>query len=165
MRSDRLVEEIKSRIDIVDLIAEHVVLRKAGQNYKGLCPFHDEKTPSFTVSPSKQIFHCFGCSKGGDAVSFVMNHESLSFPEALSYLAQKAGIRVEEFRTGDPVQRGLKEKLLSLHAAALDYFRLNLAASKRARTYLSERGVDAESTEIFGLGYSLPARDSLFLHL
>jgi len=165
MKSDRLVEEIKSRIDIVDLIAEHVDLRKAGQNFKGLCPFHAEKTPSFMVSPSKQIFHCFGCSKGGDIVSFVMSYETLSFPEALSYLARKAGLRIEEFRTGDPVQRSLKEKLLSLHTAALDYYRQNLGASKRALTYLSERGIDAESVEGFGLGYSPHARDSLFAHL
>lgn len=165
MKSDRLVEEIKSRIDIVDLVAEHVDLRKAGQNYKGLCPFHAEKTPSFTVSPSKQIFHCFGCSKGGDVVSFIMNYETLSFPEALSFLARKAGIRIEEFRTGPPAQRSLKEKLFALHSAAVAYYRQNLETSAHARAYLAQRGIDAESAESFGLGYSLHARDGLLAHL
>jgi DNA primase len=94
-----------------------------------------------------------------------MSYETLSFPEALSYLARKAGVRVEEFRTGDPAQRSLTEKLLSLHAAALDYYRQNLGASKRALTYLSERGIDSDTAEGFGLGYSPHARDSLFVHL
>jgi DNA primase len=88
MKADNLLEEIKSRIDIVEFVSDYVTLRKSGQNYKGLCPFHSEKTPSFMVSPSKQIFHCFGCGVGGDVVSFLMKHENLSFIKPLG-ISQK----------------------------------------------------------------------------
>ena len=90
---DNTLDEIKDRIDIIDLISEYVHLKKAGQNWKGLCPFHTEKTPSFTVSPAKQIFHCFGCGVGGDIFTFLLRYENLTFPEALSMLAKKAGRR------------------------------------------------------------------------
>ncbi len=91
---DSTLEEIKDRVDIVDLISEYVHLKKAGQNWKGLCPFHTEKTPSFTVSPAKQIFHCFGCGCGGDIFTFLVRYESLSFPEALNMLAKRTGIPI-----------------------------------------------------------------------
>ena len=95
MKSDGLVDEIKSRIDIYDLISEYVDLKRSGSNFKGLCPFHSEKTPSFMVSPSKQIFHCFGCNKGGDIFSFIMNYDNMTFNEALSHLADKVGVKIE----------------------------------------------------------------------
>ena len=99
MKTSRLLEEIKSRTDIVDFISQYVQLKKSGQNWKGLCPFHSEKTPSFMVSPSKQIFHCFGCSAGGDVIAFASKYENLSFNEAVSLLAGKAGIPLSSLRT------------------------------------------------------------------
>lgn len=170
------VEDIKARIDIIDLIAEHVDLKRAGQNYKGLCPFHSEKTPSFTVSPSKQIFHCFGCNKGGDIFSFLMLAEGMTFQEAVSYLAQRAGIRLEVRRqnTGDRSQEteyrsGIKESLFAIYKESLIFFHNNLKFSKQTISYLNERGLNSETIEKFSLGYSKNAKydgnDSLFNHL
>src|SRR5512138_3981076 len=96
MISQNTIQEILIRIDIVDIVGGFVKLKKRGANYLGLCPFHNEKTPSFTVSPSKGIFKCFGCGKGGNAVNFIMEHEHLSYPEALKYLATRYHIEVEE---------------------------------------------------------------------
>ncbi|HEB75081.1 MAG TPA: DNA primase, partial [Nitrospirae bacterium] len=91
-----VVEDVKERLDIVDVLSGYIDLRRAGRNFKALCPFHSEKTPSFVVSPDKQIFHCFGCGAGGDVVTFVMKYENLTFPEAVRALARRAGIKVEE---------------------------------------------------------------------
>ena len=102
------IDEIRSRLDIVDLIGRYVELKKAGRNFKALCPFHDEKTPSFNVNPDRQIFHCFGCDKGGNVFSFLMLHENLSFPEAARSLARECGIEIPE--TGSQ-ERGLSERL------------------------------------------------------
>jgi DNA primase len=162
--NNRLSEEIKSRIDIVDLVSEHVNLKKAGQNYKGLCPFHSEKTPSFTVSPSKQIFHCFGCNKGGDVFAFVMSHENMSFQEAVSYLAQKAGVKTEEFR-GSGSGRGFKEDLLGIYKEAVIFFQDNLKNSKQTLSYLKERGIKDETIETFSLGCAKNEKDALFNRL
>ncbi|BCB95747.1 DNA primase [Dissulfurispira thermophila] len=160
-----IVEDIKTRIDIIDLIAEHVELKRAGQNYKGLCPFHSEKTPSFMVNPSKQIFHCFGCHKGGDIFSFVMMVENMTFQEALSYLAQKAGIKLESKGHGSEIRSGIKENLFAIYKEALIFFRNNLKVSKHATSYLNKRGVDNETVEKFSLGYSKNEHDALFNHL
>lgn len=163
------VEDIKARIDIVDLIAEHVELKRAGQNYKGLCPFHPEKTPSFIVSPSKQIFHCFGCHKGGDIFTFVMNYENMTFHEALSYLSQKAGIKLENKTGKSEVKSSFKENLFAIQKEALIFFQNNFKISKEALSYLNERGINSESIEKFSLGYSKNAKgngnDALFNHL
>ncbi len=158
------VDDIKARIDILDLIAEHVDLKRAGQNYKGLCPFHSEKTPSFMVSPSKQIFHCFGCNKGGDIFAFVMNYENMTFQEAVSYLAQKAGINIDVFK-GDSRTKGLKESLFAIQRDALVFFSNNLKDSKNAPAYIKERGLKKEIVEKFSLGYAKNEKDSLFNHL
>ena len=163
------VEDIKARIDIIDLIAEHVELKRAGQNYKGLCPFHSEKTPSFIVNPSKQIFHCFGCHKGGDIFAFVMNYENMTFQEALSYLSQKAGIKLENRSQRSEVRSGLKENLFAIHKEALIFFQNNFKISKQALSYLNERGLNSETIEKFSIGYSKNAKydgnDALFNHL
>ncbi len=162
MKSDA-IDEIKSRIDIQDLVSEYVDLKRAGQNYKGLCPFHSEKTPSFMVNPSKQIFHCFGCGKGGDIFSFIMNYENMTFNEAMSFLAGKAGVKIEASRR-DP-DKGVKEILLAVHEEALRFFAANLKESKHALSYLAERGIKPETIEQFSLGYSKGEKDALLKHL
>lgn len=159
-----IVEDIKSRIDILDLISEHVDLKRAGQNYKGLCPFHSEKTPSFMVSPSKQIFHCFGCNKGGDIFTFVMMAENMTFQEAVSHLAQRAGIKAEDLE-GSLKSKGIKESLFAMYKEALIFFQNNLKISKQAISYLQERGLDSDTIERFSIGYSRNEKDSLFNHL
>lgn len=159
------VEDIKSRIDIIDLIAEHVELKRAGQNYKGLCPFHSEKTPSFMVNPSKQIFHCFGCHKGGDVFAFVMNYENMTFHEAVSHLAQKAGIKLENRSQKSEVRSGFKENLFAIQKEAIIFFQNNLKISKQAISYLNERGLNSDIIEVFSIGYSRNEKDALFNHL
>lgn len=164
MKSEGLLEEIKSRIDIVDLISDYVQLKKCGQNYKSLCPFHSEKTPSFMVSPSKQIFHCFGCGVGGDVVSFLMKHDNFTFTEALRYLAKKAGIEIERFS----FDKGLyekREKILQVNREAMNFFIKNLKGSESAKAYLKNRGINDESVNKFSVGYSIAERDSLIKYL
>lgn len=161
---DSTLDDIKDRIDIVDLISEYVNLKKAGQNWKGLCPFHTEKTPSFTVSPAKQIFHCFGCGTGGDIFTFLVRYESLTFPEALSILAKRAGVTLKTSRQS-PVKAGEKETLLNMHKDALDFFRQNLAKNAKAAGYLKERGVDENIRQLFSLGYALNSWNALLNYL
>lgn len=165
MNSDRTIDEIKTKIDIVDLISEHVDLKRAGQNFKGLCPFHAEKTPSFMVNPSKQICHCFGCGKGGDIFAFTMHYENMNFPEAVSYLASKAGIKIEPFTDGPAYGKGIKESIFAIHKEALQFFKNNLSSSGSANAYIRERGLSSEVIEIFSIGYSTGMRDPLFSHL
>lgn len=164
MNSDRLIEEIKSRIDIIDFISDYVQLKKAGQNYKGLCPFHPEKIPSFMVSPSKQIFHCFGCGIGGDIISFLMKHDNLSFNEAKKYIAEKAGIQLTEPRR-DKKGSEKREKLLRIQNEALAFFKGHLKSSDFALTYLRGRGIDDISINRFGIGYAPKEQAALFKHL
>ncbi len=164
-KSDRTIDEIKTKIDIVDLVSEHVDLKRAGQNFKGLCPFHAEKTPSFMVNPSKQICHCFGCGKGGDIFAFTMHYENMNFHEAVSYLASKAGIKIERFTDGPAYGKGTKENIFAIHKEALQFFRNNLSSSVSANAYLKERGLSSEIMEKFSVGYSTGMRDSLFSHL
>ncbi len=153
MKSDRVLEEIKDRIDIVDFISDYVQLRKAGQNWKGLCPFHTEKTPSFTVSPSKQRFHCFGCGAGGDVISFLEQYEHMPFPEALSVLAEKAGVRLKPVRQDRKAQE--KDELVrnALRDAA-EFFAQKLKQSTSAAAYVRKRGITEETAELFRLGYA-----------
>lgn len=165
MKHDNLIEEIKARIDIVELITEHLDLKRAGQNFKGLCPFHAEKTPSFMVSPSKQIFHCFGCNKGGDILAFIMNYENMTFQEALSYLSNRAGLKTEDFGKGQEINKSLKESLYAIQKEALNYFKNNLKTSKQGLSYLNERGLKPEIIEMFSLGFSKNEKDALLSHL
>jgi len=165
MNADKLLEEIKSKIDIVEFISDYVQLKKAGQNYKGLCPFHAEKTPSFMASQVKQIFHCFGCGAGGDVVSFLMKHETLSFPEALQYLAQKAGIELRDIHFIKDKSSGKRERILRLNEEAMRFFMKNISGSERSLRYLKDRGVAEESIRNFRLGYAINERDGLLRHL
>jgi len=164
MKSDRLLEEIKSKVDIVEFISDYVLLKRVGTNYKGLCPFHPEKIPSFMVSPSKQIFHCFGCGTGGDVVSFLIKHENFSFGEAIRYLAKRAGIKITEFPF-DRERSERRERILQINSEAMKFFVKNLKGSGLARTYLKKRGVDESSLQRFSIGYAADEQVSLLRYL
>jgi DNA primase len=158
MFSDNSRERVRSASDIVDVIGSYVPLKKAGANFVALCPFHKEKSPSFNVNPHKQIFHCFGCHKGGDVFTFVMEFESLDFPEALRRLADRAKIPLEEER-GAPDQptRSLKESLFQIHEQIAKRWQIalaNEASGQIARDYLAKRGVSQEAIELFRIGYA-----------
>jgi DNA primase len=160
-----VVQEIKDKIDILDFVSEYVNLKRAGQNWKGLCPFHHEKTPSFMVNPSKQIFHCFGCHKGGDIFTFLMEHEKLTFQEALHGLAERAGISLKQFQTGDSYFE--RKALLTsiVHDAAL-FYREKLKQNQSVINYLSHhRGITPEMEEKFLLGYAPLQRRILYDYL
>ncbi len=165
-----IIEQVKDRTDILDVVSGYVTLSKAGQNFKGLCPFHSEKSPSFMVSPSRQIFHCFGCGTGGNAFTFVMKMEGTSFPETVRELARKAGIAVPEAAPGArPSQdTGNREKLEKLNEAAQAWFARNLTqaeAGREARLYLKARGMFEDTLETFGFGYAPESWDGLLKHL
>ncbi len=161
------VDEIKQRLNIVDIVGERVTLKKAGRNFKGLCPFHHEKTPSFMVSPERGTFHCFGCGKGGSVIDFVMEYEHIDFIEALEQLAQRAGIKLTK-RTGDSPEQKLKETLWEINALAVQYYQYILTKHKlgeKALLYLKNRGISDKSIKTFGLGYSPNSWDALTLFL
>lgn len=160
------IEEIKQRLDIVDVVSQYVSLKKAGRNFTALCPFHTEKTPSFFVFPETQRWHCFGaCGSGGDLFSFLMKRESLDFSEALKQLAQKSGVKLPE-RRGEK-DRGLN-RYHELNGAAAEYFHRELLTSPSAempRRYLEGRGIAQATIENFQLGFSLNSSDALSRHL
>jgi len=164
MKSDRLLEDIKARLDIIELVSDYLELRKSGQNYKANCPFHSEKTPSFMVSPSKQIFHCFGCGAGGDIVGFVMKYENMNFSEAVKMLAKKAGIKLSEYRfEADTSEK--KDKLYAIQKEALNVFVENLKKSKTGSSYLAKRGIAEEMIAAFSLGYADKEWKTIYEHL
>src|SRR5215470_16821266 len=141
------IDDLRLQANIVTVVQEYVPLKKAGTTYKGLCPFHSEKTPSFHVNPERGFFHCFGCGVGGDVFKFLELHEKVDFPEAVKMLAQKFGVPLPEPAAGpgSDESAGLRETLLKAHEIAAAYFREQLAASAggRARQQLAERGVTA----------------------
>jgi len=160
-------EKVKQQADIVRVVGEYVRLKKTGQNFTGLCPFHPEKTPSFAVHPTKQIYHCFGCGAGGDVFKFVMEMEKCSFPEAMRVVAEKCGIRLPERRERTPEERRETQQrtvLLEIHTAAAEFFTKQLretAEGKVAAAYLEERGITEEVITAFGLGYAPGGGDAL----
>lgn len=164
-----VVDEIKNRIDIVDFISGYVPLKKAGRNYKGLCPFHSEKTPSFIVFPDSQSWHCFGaCGTGGDIFTFLMKRENLDFGEALRVLAARAGVQLEPVTPAKAAEQEQEERLFAINAAAAEYFHDLLLSSEQAehaRAYLEKRGVTPDSWRTFKLGYSLDEWHALQNHL
>jgi DNA primase len=153
------IEEVKRRADIVDLVSEYVTLKKGGKNFLGLCPFHKEKTPSFTVNREKQIFYCFGCGEGGNVLTFVMKMSDMSFPEAVRHLAGKTGVVIPErvFTHQDKESLSLRKEVSRVNKMAAAYFSKNLfsQAGKEARDYLRKRGLQDELIREFGLGYAL----------
>lgn len=160
------VAEIRHAIDIVEVIGESVLLKKTGKNFSGLCPFHAEKTPSFTVSPDKQIFHCFGCGAGGNVFSFVMKRDGVGFAEAARSLAVRGGVELPERSPSPRVRRQLDEQAVffELNRQAADYFRQALvqpATGRAALDYLAHRGVALETVEQFQLGYAPKGWDHL----
>jgi len=156
---DSKIEEIKSRLDIVELVSEHLTLKKAGRNFVGSCPFHQEKTPSFTVNREKQIFYCFGCGEGGNVITFLMKIANMTFPEALKNLAEKTGV-VLPVRTASREGRekdSLRENIVDLNRRAAQYFARELyaPAGREARDYLQKRELAEETIKYFRLGYAL----------
>ncbi len=168
--SEELIEEIRERNDIVDVISSYVSLKKKGVTYFGLCPFHNERSPSFSVSREKQMYYCFGCGQGGDVYGFLMEYNRLSFGEALRELADRAGIQLpeQEMSREEKQQEDARLVLREMNKAAAVYFHWNLLHSKRgekARAYLTERGISGETIKHFGLGYADLYRDDLYLYL
>ncbi|MBT6347436.1 MAG: DNA primase [Nitrospina sp.] len=167
---ENIINEIRERTDIVAVISEHVVLKKTGQNFKGLCPFHSEKSPSFTVSPEKRIYHCFGCGAGGNVFKFLMEVQSISFPDAIKILAERVGIPLPQNTSGyssDPKQKE-RDALRKLNEAAMRYFQSllkNPETGLNARNYLSSRHFDAEILERYRIGWSAPTWRGLLDHV
>ena len=164
-----VVDEVKARVDIVELISGYVPLRKSGRNFTALCPFHPEKTPSFVVFPETQTWHCFGaCATGGDIFTFIQKRENLDFPEALRFLAQRAGIVLEPPSEKRTAEEQLKQRLLEVNAAAAQYFHNLLLTADQgeiARNYLARRGINQQTIERFQLGYALDNWQALSDHL
>ncbi|EFI42374.1 DNA primase [Peptoniphilus sp. oral taxon 386] len=163
---DELLNDIRDKIDIVNLISQYVHLKKSGSNYMGLCPFHGEKTPSFSVSPSKGIFHCFGCGVGGDQISFIMKRENLGFREAVKFLADKYGIELKN--TSESINTQLinkKNRAYEANREAAKFFMLSLSRSKSAYMYLKNRNIDNDTIRDYGLGYAPDSWNELFNYL
>ncbi len=156
--SPAFLDEVISRTDIVDLIARHVELKKAGSNLMGLCPFHHEKSPSFSVSADKQLYYCFGCGKGGGPFQFLMDHDGYAFPEAVEYLAEKAGMEIPAAVRQDPGENERNRKAQEMLAGASDAFARMLAGEqgRKARDYLKQRGMPEAIIRDYGLGYAPP---------
>ena len=164
-------DRVKQQADIVRVIGEYVRLKKSGQNFTGLCPFHGEKTPSFAVHPVKQIFHCFGCGKGGDVFTFVMEMEKCQFPEAVRAVAEKCGIAIPRPKERSPEERKENQQraaLIEMHKEAQSFFVRQLettAEGKAARAYLEDRGLDKDTIAQFGIGYAPTGGDILLRFL
>jgi len=159
---EETIEAIRSRIDIVDLVGRYVALKQTGRSFKGLCPFHGEKTPSFHVHPERQIFHCFGCGAGGGAFQFLIKHENLTFPEAVRSLGAQCGVEVPE-NESDAGETGALRRMREATAAAQSHYRAELlgAAGAGAREYLAGRGIDLATAERYGIGFAPDRWDAL----
>ena len=156
--SDDLIEEVRSKNDIVDVISDYVKLQRKGSSYFGLCPFHNEKSPSFSVSPGKQMYYCFGCGAGGNVFTFIMEYENYSFVEALKYLADRAGVQLPEVEYSKEAKAAsdFKSMLLEIQkkAASFYYYQLKQESGKPALDYLKGRQLSEDTIKKFGLGCS-----------
>jgi DNA primase len=164
-------DRVKQQADIVRVVGEYIRLKKSGQNFTGLCPFHGEKTPSFAVHPVKQIYHCFGCGKGGDVFNFVMEMDKVPFPEAVRIVAEKCGIAIPKPKDRSPEERKENQQratLIEMHREAQAFFVKQLestAEGRAARAYLEDRGLNAEALSRFGIGYAPSGGDALLRSL
>lgn len=169
MYASEVIDEVVSRSDIVDIISGYIKLKKNGSSYVGLCPFHNEKSPSFSVSPGKQLYHCFGCGVGGNVITFVMEYENYTFLEAVKYLADKAGMQLPEtsYSEEEKKNRGLKAKLLEINKIAATYYYHQLKAEngKIGLSYLQKRGLSDTTINRFGLGYAGQTGNALYQYL
>lgn len=167
--SDDVIEEVRSRNDVVDLIGNYIKLTKKGSSYFGLCPFHNEKSPSFSVSRDKQMYYCFGCGAGGNVFTFVMEYENYTFVEAVKYLAERAGISLPEVEVSEEQKRiqSQRQRLLDIHKMAARYFYYQLKSKNGANAlaYFENRCLSKETIAHFGLGFSNPYRDDLYQFL
>ncbi|MGE5436920.1 MAG: DNA primase [Syntrophothermus sp.] len=160
---ENIIEEVRSSTNIVDIIGEAISIKKRGRNYIGLCPFHSEKTPSFTVSEDKQIYHCFGCHSGGNVFSFLMNYEKISYLEAVQELASRLGITIE-YDKGNFNKQNDNEVYYDINTEVGKYFSSNLLSGKEgepARNYFDKRNIKLKTIREFGLGYAIPSKDAL----
>lgn len=166
---DEVIEEVRSSNNIVDIIGGYVRLQKKGSSYFGLCPFHNEKSPSFSVSPNKQMYYCFGCGAGGNVFTFIMEYENQSFPEAVKILADRAGIALPEAELTEEQkrERNKRQQLLEINKTAANYFyyQLNGGQGQQAREYLENRRLSKETQIHFGLGYASKYSNDLYLYL
>lgn len=166
---EELVEEVRMKNDIVDVISGYVRLQKKGSSYFGLCPFHNEKSPSFSVSRGKQMYYCFGCGAGGNVFTFLMEYENFSFVEALKFLAERAGVELPEMEYSKEAKEkaGLRATLLEINKVAAQYFYVQLKSEngKTAYTYLANRELSDSTIKAFGLGYSNKYSNDLFTYL
>lgn len=165
---DSLVEEVRQRNDIVDVISSYVRLTKKGSNYFGLCPFHNEKTGSFSVTPSKQMYYCFGCGAGGNVLTFIMEYENYSFSEAIEFLAKRAGIALPEIdEAAEKKKDNKRSRLLEINKEAGKYYYAMLRSEngKRAHEYFKGRGLSDETMQRFGLGYARPSKNETYRYL
>ena len=162
---ERTIREIAERISILDVISRHVALSQAGKNYKGLCPFHPDKNPSFFVNPERNTFHCFGCQEGGDVYAFLMKFHDIPFLQAVQELARQTGIPLEPVVTHrDPQKEEAYQKAVGLNESVSRFFHMNLMENPKAevaRKYLMDRGVDKDTMAAFSLGYAPNAWDGL----
>lgn len=155
--SDELIEEVRNSNDIVDIISQYVVLKRSGRNYFGLCPFHKEKSPSFSVSPDKQIFHCFGCGAGGNVFHFISKIENVNFFESMQILSDRAGIQLPTLDSNeDSKKQLLKSKVYEINEVAAQFYHENLykPTSKIAQDYVKKRKMDNKTLKAFTIGYS-----------
>ena len=148
------INDLIAKIDIVDVVGERVSLKKAGRNYNGLCPFHNEKTPSFTVSPDKQFFHCFGCQESGTAVGFIMLHDRLTFVEAIESLSKSVGVSVPRDAGSSRQEINARKVLLDAIAKATHFYKQQLRVSEASKKYLHGRGITGELARDYQLGYA-----------
>src|SRR4030088_2077724 len=164
-------DRVKQQADIVRVVSEYVRLKKSGQNFTGLCPFHAEKSPSFAVHPTKQIYHCFGCGVGGDVFKFVMEVDKVTFPEAIRVVAEKCGIAIPRPKASSPEERKENQQrtlLVEMHREAQTFFVQQLGGTlegKAARAYLEDRGLDKDAIARFGIGYAPSGGDALLRFL
>src|SRR5437868_10293903 len=157
MIPQEFIQSLLGRVDIVDVVDRHVKLKKAGSNFQACCPFHTEKTPSFSVNPAKQFYHCFGCGAHGNAIGFVMAYSALGYIDALKELASGVGMQLPEFRPRTPEEAARKERETDLYALmerAMDFYRGELKKSPRAIDYLKGRGLTGEIAARFRIGFA-----------